>query len=86
MTLESAQKAIVLFSQLAFDMSLNVPQITGSKLKTKIIFPDREFTDSVFLNCCCQALYMILKCSRLEEVIGYNKTPDHELDFPNMGF
>ena len=45
MTLESAQKAIVLFSQLAFDISLNVPQITGSKLKTKIIFPDREFTN-----------------------------------------
>ena len=27
------------------------------------------------LNCCCQALYMFLKCSRLEEVVGYNKTP-----------
>ena len=75
MTLESAQKAIVLFSQLAFDISLNVPQITGSKLKTKIIFPDRELTNSVFLICCCQALYMLLKCSRLEEVVGYNKAP-----------
>ena len=79
-------KAIVLFFQLAFDVSLNVPKITGSKLKTKIIFPDREFTNSVFLNCCCQALYIFLKCGRLEEVIGDTiKLPDHELDFPNIG-
>ena len=56
-----------------FNVSLNVPQITGSKLKTMIIIPDRKFTHSVFLYCCCQALYMLLMCSRLEEVIGYNK-------------
>ena len=73
--IESAQKAIVLFFQLAFDVSLNVPRIRGSKLKTRIIFRDRKFTNSVFLNCCCQALYMLLKCSRLEEVLEYNKAP-----------
>ena len=51
-----------------FNVSLNVPQITESKLKTMIIIPDRKF-----MYGCCQALYMLLMCSRLEEVIGYNR-------------
>ena len=66
-------KAIELFFQLAFGGRLNLPQITRSKLKTKIIFPDHEFKNSVFLNCCFQSLYMLLKCGRQEEVIGYNR-------------
>ena len=71
---ESTQSHRIVFSAY-FDVRLNVPQITGSKLKTKITFPDREFMHSVFLNCCCQEVYMLLKCSRLEEAKGYNKVP-----------